>query len=199
MKVRQLAMATTGLTFVTVVSGALVAGNDAGRAYNVFPHMMPDGQWLPPKEELFGDPSNNNNNNNDRFKWMTHSTAYVQLQHRILGMTTATCGLGLAIAGFLYKKQLTPQARIGLYTMGGIAVSQASLGIVTLLSYVPLHLAAAHQLGSLALLTSGLFTVHSLRYISPRILTKTAAVTTRNLPYHVPLPKNILLHKHSPV
>lgn len=35
----------TGVLGITVISGAFVAGNDAGRAYNDWPLMA--GQWIP--------------------------------------------------------------------------------------------------------------------------------------------------------
>lgn len=203
-RVRVLAIGTTALTFGTVVSGALVAGNDAGRAYNVFPHMMPDGQWLPPTDELFQTPhTSTTTTTNNKYSWMTHSTAYVQLQHRLLGITTATCGIALATAGLFLTRSssasrwlITPQVKFGLYSMGGIAISQASLGIVTLLQYVPLPLAATHQLGSLALLTSGLFTVHSMRYLSPRLLRVGSRIssTTSSTPK-----SSLLLHNNTTI
>ena len=146
---------TTGLTGLTVVSGAFVAGNDAGRAYNVFPHMMPDHQWLP--DELW-------NSNESTWYNLTENTAVVQLNHRILGMTTATASIALATMSLRNRSILTPQARKGFLTLGGIAFTQASLGIITLINYVPIPLAALHQLGSLALVTSGMYTVHALRY-----------------------------------
>ena len=68
------------------------------------------------------------------------------------------------------RSAVTPQARRGLQVLGGVAVGQMSLGVVTLLNYVPLGLAAAHQLGSLAVLTSGVYVAHSLRYASPALL-----------------------------
>jgi len=43
-----------------------------------------------------------------------------------------------------------------------------------LLMYVPLSLAAAHQLGSIVVLTSGVYLAHSLRYARPA-LTRAAA------------------------
>jgi len=70
---------------------------------------------------------------------------------------------------------LTPQARKGLYAVGIAATAQASLGIVTLLSYVPISLAAAHQLGSIVVFTSSLYLGHALRYARPAI-TRSAAV-----------------------
>ena len=65
---------------------------------------------------------------------------------------------------------MTPQATRGLTLLGGVAVGQMSLGIATLLNYVPISLAAAHQLGSLVVLSSGIYVVHSLRYVSPAVL-----------------------------
>jgi cytochrome c oxidase assembly protein subunit 15 len=60
-----------------------------------------------------------------------------------------------------------------------------SLGIVTLLNYVPIGLAAAHQLGSLIVLSSGIYVVHSLRYVSPAVLkqisSRTATVAASKL------------------
>lgn len=45
-----------------------------------------------------------------------------------------------------------------------LANIQASLGITTLLSCTPLHLAAAHQAGALTVLASSMWTAHSLRF-----------------------------------
>jgi heme a synthase len=42
---RRLALLSTGMVLLTVTSGAFVAGNDAGYAYNDFPYM--GGQWVP--------------------------------------------------------------------------------------------------------------------------------------------------------
>lgn len=48
-----MAMGVCGVAFVTAVSGAFVAGNDAGRCYNCFPKMTEE-DWLP--EEVRGRP-----------------------------------------------------------------------------------------------------------------------------------------------
>ena len=68
------------------------------------------------------------------------------------------------------RHTLTPQVSRGLKVLGGVAVGQMSLGIATLLNYVPIGLAAVHQLGSLVVLSTGIFVVHSLRYVSPGVL-----------------------------
>jgi len=163
-KLRGGAILTTGLTAVTVVSGAFVAGNDAGNAYNTFPKMH--DQWIPYDDMV--DPALS-----PRYRNLFENTATVQWNHRVLGCTTAASVLTLSGLGLLHpagRAVITPQVRKGLSAMAGIAVGQVTLGIVTLLNYVPVTVAAAHQLGSLALLSSGIYLVHSLRYAAPRMV-----------------------------
>lgn len=163
-KLRMGAVGVTGLTFATILSGAFVAGNDAGNAYNTFPKM--NDQWIP-REDMV-DPTLE-----PRWRNMFETTATVQWNHRVLGTSTAVSALTLAGLGLAHpaaRSAVTPQARRGLQVLGGVAVGQMSLGVVTLLNYVPLGLAAAHQLGSLAVLTSGVYVAHSLRYASPALL-----------------------------
>ena len=148
----------TGLAAVTILSGALVAGNDAGRAFNTFPLM--DDKWIP-DDIMALTPWQRN---------LTENTATVQWNHRLLGVTTAAAALGLAGLGLRQPALITPQVRRGLYAAGIAATGQATLGIVTLLNYVPISLAAAHQLGSIVVFTSGLYLVHSLKYARPAIV-----------------------------
>lgn len=150
----------SGLTFVTVASGALVAGNDAGRAYNTWPKM--NEEWIP--SEIM-----------ELIPWqrnLTENTATVQFNHRVLGSATAVTALTLAAIGLSPSRAaaLTPQARRGLYAVGAAATAQAALGITTLLTYVPISLAAAHQLGSIVVFTSSLYLGHALRYSRPSLV-----------------------------
>lgn len=153
-------IAVTSITALTIVSGAFVAGNDAGRAYNTFPLM--DGKLIP-LGMMEMSPWHRN---------VTQNTTTVQWNHRVLGTTTALAALTLAAAGLHPNKAalVTPQVRQGLYAVGLAATAQMSLGIATLLHYVPLGLAAAHQIGSVVVFTSGLYVVHSLRYVRPTVL-----------------------------
>mmetsp|Transcript_15185 Transcript_15185/g.28549 ORF Transcript_15185/g.28549 Transcript_15185/m.28549 type:complete len:438 (+) Transcript_15185:210-1523(+) len=163
-KIRTGAVAVTGLTAVTVASGAFVAGNDAGNAYNTFPKM--NGQWIPRDDMI--DPELE-----PAYRNMFENTAMVQWNHRVLGTTTAVSAATLALVGVAHpmaRNAMTPQVVKGLTVLGGVAVGQMSLGILTLLNYVPIGLAAAHQLGSLFVLSSGIYVVHSLRYVSPSLL-----------------------------
>jgi cytochrome c oxidase assembly protein subunit 15 len=155
--VRTGAIALTALTFFTITSGALVAGNDAGRAYNTWPKM--GDYWIPPDIGHLT-PWHRN---------LTHDTATVQFNHRLLASTTFLTAIGVAAVGLSPSKwaYLTPQARNGLYAVAITASGQFALGITTLLCYVPVYLAALHQLGSLFLFTSGVYLAHALRYASP--------------------------------
>jgi len=167
---RRLALLSTALTAVTVTSGAFVAGNDAGNAYNDWPYM--NGQFVPWEDMI--DPAIDG----PVYRNIFETTAMVQFNHRNLAYATsaavaATVAYETTLKTTLAKANLssilTPQVTRGLYVMGGLAVTQVSLGISTLMLYVPVHLAATHQLGSLALLTSGLFLSHSVRYLGTAV------------------------------
>lgn len=158
----------TALTGITIVSGALVAGNDAGRAYNTFPKM--DGEWIPSEiGEL-----------TPWYKNLSENTATVQFNHRVLGISTAASALGLVALGLSPARAalITPQARMGLYAVGAAALGQVTLGITTLLYYVPISLAAAHQVGSVVVFSSGVYLAHSLRYARPGLARLSGSGTT---------------------
>jgi cytochrome c oxidase assembly protein subunit 15 len=159
-KLRTGSIVLTGLTGVTIISGALVAGNDAGRAFNTWPKM--DDRWIP-AEIMEIQPWYRN---------LTDNTATVQFNHRMLGTSVAITGLSLVALGLSPSKSalITPQTRKGLYAVGLASVGQVTLGITTLLYYVPISLAATHQLGSIVVLTSGIYLAHSLRYVRPAVL-----------------------------
>ncbi|GAA5803099.1 hypothetical protein HPULCUR_008574 [Helicostylum pulchrum] len=148
------------LMMLTVLSGGLVAGLDAGLIYNEFPFM---GEGIiPPTNELWSDdyvkPTDNG-------KWrnLLENPTTVQFDHRTLAETTAT----LSTVLWLYSKRLPlpKNARLAINTMMGAVALQVTLGISTLIYMVPLQLAAAHQAGALVLLTSNYWLIHSLRRV----------------------------------
>jgi heme a synthase len=124
-------------TGVTVFWGALVAGMDAGLAYNSFPLMdgklVPDGAfslspwWLNPFE----------------------NTAAVQFIHRMLGVGLVIIALFI---GWKVRRE-TPAVRRAGQAVAGMALVQMGLGIATLLSAVAVPLGVAHQTGALVVLT----------------------------------------------
>jgi cytochrome c oxidase assembly protein subunit 15 len=87
---------------------------------------------------------------------MLENPSLVQLDHRILAMSTFTSVMGLwAYTRFSKNMQayLPAVAKKGVHGVVGFTVLQATLGISTLLYLVPTPLASAHQAGSLLLLT----------------------------------------------
>jgi cytochrome c oxidase assembly protein subunit 15 len=81
--------------------------------------------------------------------------ATVQFDHRLLATLTF---LGITAFWFVARRTIgTPQARLGMHLLLAAVVLQVTLGITTLLLYVPVALAAAHQAGAVLLLTALLF------------------------------------------
>ncbi|EON68122.1 cytochrome c oxidase subunit XV assembly protein [Coniosporium apollinis CBS 100218] len=160
------------LVFTTAMSGALVAGLDAGLIYNEFPYM---GLGLtPPKSELF-DPFYSHEPDRSDLWWrnMTANPSLVQLDHRILATTTFTAIMALwAYSRFSprVRAALPLNAKKGVRGVVHLAWLQVTLGISTLLYLVPTWLAAGHQAGSLALLTGVL--VLGSRVWVPRRMTR---------------------------
>lgn len=161
------------LVFTTAMSGGLVAGLDAGMIYNEFPHMGVG--FAPPKSELM-DPFYSRNPDHSDLWWrnMLENPSTVQLDHRILATTTTTAILSLwAYTRFnkSVRKAMSGGARRGVAIVVGLLGCQVALGISTLIYLVPVPLAAAHQAGSLALLTGVL--VLGSRVWVPRTLMRT--------------------------
>lgn len=167
-KLRGGVIVATVLTAATAASGAFVAGLDAGCAYNTWPDME-DGNFVP--EDIW-DPDLGMLN-------PFENTATVQFDHRILAYATFLSSVGAAAyglrRGMISSGAVTPQAAAGITAMGAAATGQAALGVATLLNHVPIGMAAGHQMGSLVLLTSGLYTVQALRYGGPAALRAAAA------------------------
>jgi len=143
------------LVFTTAMSGGLVAGLDAGMIYNEFPRMGVG--FAPPKSELFSKFYSRKEDGSDIW-WrnMLENPSTVQLDHRILATTTFTAILSLwAYTRFNRKVRLAMpnNARKGMLGVVHLVFLQVVLGISTLIYLVPTPIAAAHQAGSLALLT----------------------------------------------
>jgi heme a synthase len=131
---------------ITIMSGAFVAGLKAGMIYNTFPLMA--GQWVP-DGLLHLEPAWRN---------LFENPATVQFTHRILGIGT------LALVLFLWARAfslpLTATQRFAFHGLAAMALVQATLGIKTLLMFVPVSLGAAHQGGAVVLLSLTLFALH---------------------------------------
>lgn len=136
--------------FVVIISGAFVAGLDAGLVHNSFPdmsgHVFPPGAYDP----ALG------------WRNLFENQTVVQFQHRWLAK------LAVAFAFFVWLRTRST-ARIGWSArraadlVFGTALLQLGLGIATLLFGVPLAVATLHQAGALLLLTLAILLLHRLR------------------------------------
>ncbi|CAM8952986.1 unnamed protein product [Rhodiola kirilowii] len=144
------------LVGVTAISGAFVAGNDAGHAFNTFPKM--GDTWIP-DDILRMRPFMRN---------FFEDTATVQLDHRILATATLLSIGGMWLAS--KKLDLNPAVQSLLGATMSMAVIQVTLGISTLLSYVPVSLGSAHQAGALTLMTLMIVLNHTVRKPSQSVL-----------------------------
>lgn len=144
--------------------GAFVAGLDAGLLYNTFPYM--GETLLPPISELYSHKYSRSADQSDLFiRNSLENPSTVQMDHRILAMSTFSAILGL----FLYARRPAMAAHVPAQSLKwikatlGMAVVQVTLGISTLVYLVPIELAAAHQAGSLVLLSLCIAAGASLR------------------------------------
>jgi len=148
---------TMALIGTTLASGAFVAGNDAGRAFNDWP--MFAGRWIP---EGIWKPSMG-------YKNFLENTATVQFDHRMLAYSTLAAVTGLWWKAEKLAKssqgQFPKKAILGFRHVFGFAWAQAALGVITLMTIVPVSLGAAHQAGALTVWTAIVYSQHALRYI----------------------------------
>eukprot|EP00250_Pteridium_aquilinum_P010977 c19760_g1_i1 orf=330-1700(-) len=155
-RLQRIALPLGILVGLTAASGAFVAGNDAGHAFNTFPKM--NDQWIP--EGLF-----------ELQPWTRNffeNTATVQLDHRVLAITTLVSIMAMSLVA--RKLTLEPRVQRLVNVTLGISILQVTLGISTLLLYVPVSLGVAHQAGALSLFTSVLALLHALKKPSPAAL-----------------------------
>ena len=143
---RGVAHGATGLMFVTAISGAFVAGLDAGLLYNdTFP-LMGTGV-IPPIEDLTA--------LSPLWRNLFENHSMAQLWHRLMAGGT-TCGI-IALNVMARRSGVYPSVPLvarSLKLVNAALTIQVLLGMMTIMTYVHLHVAASHQAGSLVLLTS---------------------------------------------
>ena len=152
---RSTPMIVAGVIVVAVLMqsllGALVAGIDAGKTYTDWPYM--DGDIIP-SGLLMQDPAWRNFFEN-------HLT--VQFDHRMAAYAV-TVLIGWHV---LRIRQLEGGGvRRSANWLGAAIVAQVVLGVLTLVWVAPMGLAAAHQIGAVAVLGLAVTHLHLLRYKS---------------------------------
>jgi cytochrome c oxidase assembly protein subunit 15 len=137
------------LLAVQIVWGAFMAGTRAGYLASTFPTM--NGEWVP-SSFLATDP------------WyldLMENPFSVHFLHRTLGWVTLLAGL--ALWWHAERRAQTPRQRLAARLIGGGTALQFLLGVLTVILYMPLWAAVAHQGGAFLLLTATLLLAHSLR------------------------------------
>jgi cytochrome c oxidase assembly protein subunit 15 len=152
-RIRIGAAALVLLVLLQIYLGALVAGLDAGLLYNTWP--LIDGAFIPSAERLwFLTPGWRNIFENDLMVQFLHRmTAYILLAVAILHAVDVARTL-----------RDSPAAANAKWLAIAIAL-QAGVGIVTLLSLVPISLALIHQ--GIAIIILTIAVVHAERLLRP--------------------------------
>lgn len=113
-RTRAFAALNAVLVASTALSGAYVAGNDAGRAFNTFPLM--GEEWIP-SDILAMSPTWRN---------FFENTSTVQFQHRVLALTTLTSVAGMygsALSNGLWAG-MPAYSRAALHAVAGMSATQ---------------------------------------------------------------------------
>ncbi len=143
-------LALLALLAITLVSGALVAGTNAGLTYNSFPLM--DGRLIPngyARLEPFV------------LNWF-ETIAAIQFNHRLLATLSVLASLTLCAWGW---RRVGAAQRPALALLAAAAAVQFLLGVSALLTAVPVWLGALHQAGAILLLTALLNCLYRLRTV----------------------------------
>ena len=128
------------LIFVTIVSGAFVAGTKAGWAYNNFPLM---GETILPPVLL--------ETQSNSVEFLFNDIGFIQFLHRILA--TATLLIILFTSIYLFRVTTNKVVKRLSKILSFVVILQYILGIIILKLYVPITLGVMHQLGSLIILS----------------------------------------------
>jgi cytochrome c oxidase assembly protein subunit 15 len=121
-----------GLIYFQVLLGALVAGNHAGLVYNDWPLM--NGRFFPAD---YAGPG----------LWATlaHSQGAVQLHHRLVAYLLVVVAVVFGVSAWRSSYLARDAKQLAAAVMGAV-LFQACLGVVTLMTVVPIGLGVAHQL-----------------------------------------------------
>jgi cytochrome c oxidase assembly protein subunit 15 len=145
-RLRVVALVIPLLVLAQIYLGALVAGLDAGLAFNTWP--LIDGSFIPDAARL----------------WFLHpfwrnffeNTLTVQFDHRMMAYAIWLLALFHANDAWDMRRETA-----GAIVLAGAVTLQAALGIATLLSHAPIELALVHQV--LAILVFTVAVMHAER------------------------------------
>jgi cytochrome c oxidase assembly protein subunit 15 len=146
------AVALLVLLVVQIALGGLVAGLKAGLVYDTWP--LIEGRLIPPADGLF--------HLQPLWTNFTDNHLTVQFLHRMVAYAL----LALALFHAVDCMRERSGQRGGAVTLGLVLLTQAALGVITLLWHVPVLLALAHQLVAIVALV--LATLHARAVLAAR-------------------------------
>ena len=140
------------LVLVQILLGALVAGLKAGASYNTWPLM--DGRLVPDGLGAM----------EPWYLNLFENALTVQFNHRLVAYA-----LVVATLWHVWNLRGTRDSRVRLTTaaLAAAMLTQAALGIATLLGQVPLALGLAHQAGAAAVFGLAVWHLYALRHPHP--------------------------------
>ena len=153
-RLRWSAGALLALTIVQIYLGALVAGLRAGLIFNTWP--LIDGSFIPRAADLFfAHPLLRN---------FFENTLTVQFDHRMVAYGLCAFALIHAVDAHLHGRDKALATGAGF--VAAMLLTQAGIGIMTLIRGVPIEFALSHQAVALVALTAA--TLHAARTFGGR-------------------------------
>jgi cytochrome c oxidase assembly protein subunit 15 len=147
--VRNGALLIAALVLLQIYLGALVAGLDAGMAYNTWPDI--DGGLIPAVSRLWFE--------TPWWRNLFENVLTVQFDHRMLGYTI------WVLAGLHAIDARQARQQGGAAVLIWLAVTlQATLGVLTLIWVVPIGFAMAHQVMAIVVLSIAVIHAERLRH-----------------------------------
>ena len=145
---RYLCFMALGIVALQILFGAFTAGLRAGLGFNTFPLM--DGRFIAEAATMM------------KPLWLNflENGAMVQFVHRWLG--TLLTLLVIALVGLAVLSNVPRRLVAICGLLAGLTLAQFMLGVLTLINYVPIYLASAHQGVACLVLLASLMLVYSV-------------------------------------
>lgn len=144
-----------GAVFFQCLLGGLVAGAKAGFVYTDWPLM--NGSVLPPVDWGIG------------VLAFLHDQGLVQFNHRVWAYALLAGGTLYAVQAWRWR--LAEGLGVGAFAVALALWLQAALGVVTLMSAVPLRLGVLHQAGAVVVLAAATVNLWLVRRSQARLFT----------------------------
>lgn len=164
--IKRTSLLLSALIFLMILSGGLVAGTRAGIPFPTWPLM---GETFIPKEIYTLNPI-----------WLSafEDMATIQFNHRIFAYVLTVLITGFVVT--ILRSNVPQFMKYSAMLFLAILILQVVLGISTLLLYIPIPVAAGHQIVAVALLSISLFLSHCCLHRRKLVMTPVAYGETKS-------------------